>query len=305
MEGIKEIIETLGNRIKTPAYGSIIISALLINWKVIFYIIFANATVIEKFAYFDIHTSCWTLIFFPVILGLLFVFISPWIKYYTIRINRTPYEKFKNTQDGSQSSILLNKMRLQAERNKVLAKLEESLIDQTKRDERVEIEIKDSQKKKELKDKIESVRQTSHSTKQNKVVEKDFSDFSALSSLNISNKEKINLSKSQEKEISKLINTFNWVLNNGKYLPPVTFVISGYGKNSSETINISIDGVTADLNQHIGGSVIFIDKEAILDLANGHYTFDFATKKNKFQSLGDVTALAYLDNFFNEVSNKW
>lgn len=64
---------------KSPVIGYIILAGLILNWKPIWFLIFADQSVYEKFAYFDIKTSNGTLFLYPVLIGVVSAVVVPWI----------------------------------------------------------------------------------------------------------------------------------------------------------------------------------------------------------------------------------
>lgn len=302
MDWIKELIETVSNRVKVPVYSSILISLLLFNWKVVFYLTFAKATIIEKFAYFDIHTGPDSL-GWPILIGTLLTISSPWIKYAITIVTRRPYEYWKISQNSSQNTISLHKQRLETqslqEINRYAEELEENLIKRKKRDQRINEEISDPKEKIKLNKEIEEVR---------KNVSKKINNSPKKQTTNASlpKLDGTKVFKMKDKnfvEISKFVTSFNTVLDNGTYLPPTTFIIDGYYDNANDKVEIGIDGTTAEFGKHIsGGSIIYIKRNAFVNLINGDITFQHALKQNKFESYGDLAAFAYLPEFFEKVN---
>lgn len=79
MELLKETFDAWLQRVKSPVIGYIILAGLILNWKPIWFLIFADRSVYEKFAYFDIKTSSDTLFLYPVLIGVVSAVVVPWI----------------------------------------------------------------------------------------------------------------------------------------------------------------------------------------------------------------------------------
>lgn len=288
MDGIKEFLETLGNKIKAPILSSILFSSLVYNWKVFFYITFSKATAIEKFAYFDMHTNIWKLLVIPALIGSTFIVVSPFLSHAAILMTKGIKTKTKKVQADSQSTILEHSAKLERNRNAILEIEQERLLTEAKIDERIDTEITDNNTKKNLIKKIEEVRDS-----ENK-------DIKSAYNFDFLKKKEIKLNTIETKEISQIITQINEVLNSGMFLPPMSFAISGYGNTKIETIHIGIDGMKAILEEYVSGPTVIIDKETLLNLTNGLMTFRLAQLNNQIQIYGDSSILIHLKDFFDE-----
>lgn len=291
MDEIKELIETLGNKIKAPIISSILFSSLAFNWKVFFYITFANATAIEKFAYFDMHTNIFKLLVIPVLIGSAFILLSPLLNHAAIIMTKGIKTKTRKIQADSQNELLEYSAKLERNRNAILEIEQERLLTEAKIDEKIDAEISDTNAKEMLKEKIKEIRSAENKSSINKYTSYDF-DFSK--------KNKIQLNTQQAKEVSSLISQINEGLNNGKFLPPMSFEIEGYGSTKHETLQIGVDGMNAKLDEYVSGPTVIIDKETLLNLANGLMKFRLALLNKQMQVYGDISILIHLENFFDE-----
>jgi hypothetical protein len=80
-EILKDIISALNGRLRSHFFGSVFLAFVGTNWKVLFYLIFANRPVRAKFLYFDENTDICSLLIVPVVIGLIIAPASPWIKF--------------------------------------------------------------------------------------------------------------------------------------------------------------------------------------------------------------------------------
>lgn len=87
---VKDIVESVEARITAPYFGYLFCSFLAINWESLFYLFCSKGNVAERIAYFNEHTSLFTTIIFPVILGAFFTIASPYLKYWFAKIVDKP-----------------------------------------------------------------------------------------------------------------------------------------------------------------------------------------------------------------------
>ena len=154
---MKEIIEAIGARIKSPVLGYYSLAFTIINWKPIFYLFFQSEGVIERFTYFDENTSFVSLLIFPILYASLFAVTYPWINYFFLMLCSKPTDLKNSLQAQSEHKLLIKKQELEEARAMLLETAERELIGRAKRDEELaEIENEDLRKK--LKSEIEELR---------------------------------------------------------------------------------------------------------------------------------------------------
>lgn len=95
MDIIKDIYEAWGARIKSNVFGSIILAFIAVNWKVLYFIVFADVRVETKFNYFDVNTGLFSLIVFPVAIGLVLALFLPFANQFAHRLVTIPIDKMK------------------------------------------------------------------------------------------------------------------------------------------------------------------------------------------------------------------
>lgn len=79
MDGLKEIYDSMTSRLKSHVFGSIVISFILWNWKVIYVLCFSEMPIFLRFTYFNMNTSNASLYYWPIGLGLIFGLGAPWV----------------------------------------------------------------------------------------------------------------------------------------------------------------------------------------------------------------------------------
>lgn len=296
MDEIKELIEALGNKIKAPIISSIIFSSIAFNWKVVFYIVFAKATPIEKFAYFDMHMSIIKLLIIPAIIGSAFVLISPFLNHFAILLTKNIKTKTKIVQANSKSELLEHNARLERARNSISEIKQEMLFKDAKLDEKIEAEITDTNTKENLKKKIKVVRGTEN--------KKNISEGTAtIPNFDFLKKKEVILTSGETKEISKLIVDINNALNDNIFLPPMSFEVKGYGENKNDRVSIGINGINAELDRYTYGPSVIVDRETLLNLFEGLIKFPLVIRNNKLEIYGDISIIQDLELFFEKLNN--
>ena len=153
MDSIKEFLEAMSTRVKSPVIGSVIISFVLWNWKVLFYLAFAKSTSIEKFGYFDAHMSIYSILIIPVLFGVVFSMISPWIRLYAAKFVKLPVEKYHELQTETAHKNKINKLENKIAREELEGRLiierkkidyEASLIDGAAHSEEAQLQLEKS-----------------------------------------------------------------------------------------------------------------------------------------------------------------
>lgn len=79
MDGLKEIYDSMTSRLKSHVFGSIAVSFILWNWKVIYVLCFSEMPIFLRFTYFNMNTSNASLYYWPIGLGLIFGLGAPWV----------------------------------------------------------------------------------------------------------------------------------------------------------------------------------------------------------------------------------
>ena len=157
MDWVKEVIEATNSKIKSPILGSVIFSFCVVNWKVLFYLFFAKATVIEKFGHFDSNTSLLSLFIIPIFIGLLLSLINPWLKLYFLRILKKPIQDEKVLQISLAHDRLMKKQEFEKLRRELNAEVESDLIAKAKRDQEV-LSIENAELREKLQNSISNIR---------------------------------------------------------------------------------------------------------------------------------------------------
>jgi hypothetical protein len=96
LDFLKDAFEAIEQRIRSPFFGSIAIAFVAINWKSIWYMLFADQSAVVKFSFFDQTTDEVSLLWLPLAVGGLFALASPalslfgawWAKWPTFQLKK-------------------------------------------------------------------------------------------------------------------------------------------------------------------------------------------------------------------------
>lgn len=108
MEVIKDAFDAFSERIRSPFVGSVVIALLLWNWKLVWYLLFADVPVVDKLAFVEsqsrdlvlpfVTISNWSLYGVPFIVGIGAAIAMPWVRYVGAEIAKLPNGKLKALQ---------------------------------------------------------------------------------------------------------------------------------------------------------------------------------------------------------------
>ncbi|AWX99230.1 hypothetical protein A8139_03840 [Marinomonas primoryensis] len=155
---MKDIFDAIDSRIKSPVFGYFLLSMIAFNWKPIFFLIFDDGSVVDRITYFDEHTNFLTLFLYPIGSTFLYILCYPWIQYASIWISSKPTH-LKITQNlKAEHNKILEQKRLEDSRNELNKSLEQGIIDQAKRDQKLTEEFKDDESREKVQSEINSMR---------------------------------------------------------------------------------------------------------------------------------------------------
>ena len=133
---LTELSNALSQRMRTPSIGSILLSFFVINWQPIWYLLFADRPVRQKFLFFEANTSLSTLLFYPLFIGAALAIISPWLRMAGVWWAQFPsrkIERIKVKSDHEGQIIRMTYDRIKTETSVEQLAAKENL--QAKRDE--------------------------------------------------------------------------------------------------------------------------------------------------------------------------
>jgi len=77
MDALVKIFDEFRSRIRSPIWGTIVLYAILLNWKAFYFLLFADVSVPEKFSFWDENVTHEWLIYYPLALGVVSVVTVP------------------------------------------------------------------------------------------------------------------------------------------------------------------------------------------------------------------------------------
>lgn len=154
---MKEIFEAVESRIKSPVFGYFTLAFLVVNWKVIFYLLVEKKGVAERVANFENNTDIYSLLIFPIILAAAVSVFYPWVNYCFLFLCKKPTDLKNRLQAEAEHKLLIKRKELEEARSALLSTAEAELIERAKRDEELN-EIDDLEVKEKLKLELERLR---------------------------------------------------------------------------------------------------------------------------------------------------
>ena len=134
---LKEFLQVSHSRIKTPIYGLIGFVFVLLNWQPIFYLFFEDVSVADRLAFFNDHTTKDTLVFGPLVGGLVLVLIGPWIAVVLAWAMKIPVRLLQFMNEEKNQKKRIHGLQLKADEDEVNARIqgvfERRKIDEAKR----------------------------------------------------------------------------------------------------------------------------------------------------------------------------
>jgi len=120
----KDVLKAWEDRVRSPFLGSIGIVFIVCNWKPIFYLLFADKPVRAKFLFVDANTTSATLLWKPIIIGVLLALATPWFKLFGARLAKLPTSLLNDLQGDIASKRRVNEFRKSADEENAKAELE-------------------------------------------------------------------------------------------------------------------------------------------------------------------------------------
>ncbi len=155
MDTLKEFLESLSQRIKSPIFGSVLVSFFIINWRAIAILLFDDRGLIERMDLFDGMTSWMTLLLSPFVLGLFLALVAPWVAYLGAYWAEKPTNLRRIREVKAASEVARIKAQLGEELNREV----DTLIASAKQDAEV-AQIEDKDLREDLQRQIDELRKS-------------------------------------------------------------------------------------------------------------------------------------------------
>lgn len=154
---MKEVVEAVHSRVKSPYFGYSILAFFALNWRGLFLLIVTNGDPQDRLAAFDAETSAYSLVLFPLLIGAAVAASTHWLRYFFGFISQWPLEKLANIDLEAEHRKTIYQTKLEQSRVDLVEVKEKELIARAKRDEEV-AEIEDDDAKEKLMAQLESLR---------------------------------------------------------------------------------------------------------------------------------------------------
>lgn len=154
---MKEVVDAVNSRFKSPYFGYSILAFLAWNWRGIFLLAVTKGTPQERLAAFDCVTSFWSMVFYPLLVGALVAASTHWIRFAFRLVSSKPIEWLDNLDLEAKYKKTVRQSELEQLHSALFAEKEKELIERAKRDEEV-ARIEDAEAKRMLALQLEVLR---------------------------------------------------------------------------------------------------------------------------------------------------
>lgn len=134
---MKDFIDAVNSRIKTPYLGYTLLAFIALNWRGLFLLATTDGLPQDRLAAFDCATSNWTLVICPLLVGIFIALSTPWIQYFFNLFSKKPSGLIDKLSIEAEHQRTTHQARLEQSRAALSAVQEKELIDRAKRDEEV------------------------------------------------------------------------------------------------------------------------------------------------------------------------
>lgn len=130
-----KMLKPFNERMKNPFIASFIISWIIVNWKAIFYMIYSDESVKERFENSQGYTHWYTLILIPILSAVFFTFAMPYINLFIGWVNLNATRKKRRSIKENRKEEMQDEKEIQIENLKIEEAKTEYLERKRKNDE--------------------------------------------------------------------------------------------------------------------------------------------------------------------------
>jgi hypothetical protein len=196
---MKEFVDAVNDRIKTPYFGYSVLAFLALNWKGIFLLLATTGEPAIRIAAFENQTSFFTLVLAPLAAGAIVAASTHWIKLGFELLAREPLGKLDLLALEAEHEKTIKQKKLEQELSELFAIKEEELIERATRDAKVE-EIEDESAKENLNRELEQLRKERDLlSKREGIVKRHGSEVESLEKLEQSHRNMSELNRQMKK----------------------------------------------------------------------------------------------------------
>ena len=154
---MKEIVESIDARIKSPLFGYFIFALIAINWAELFYLIFADTEATDRIDYFQVNTDWKSLFAYPLLTAIAYSLLYPWTNYFFMLAASEPKRKKNILQARSESWLLQAQAEETAARTALQEQKESEILSRARTDVEV-AKIEDESVREKAEQEIQSSR---------------------------------------------------------------------------------------------------------------------------------------------------
>jgi len=170
---LKEIFQAAQQRIRSPFIGLVIFAFIAVNWQALYFLFFAEVSVLARITYFNTKTSLGSLYGLPLLIGGIMALVLPFIRVGFVCCIRFANRWLHQLQAGEAILREINELELAVKKTKAEADLAvarakgqarvqdvevQNRIEAAKRDVEAKVEVKDERISERLQEEIQQVR---------------------------------------------------------------------------------------------------------------------------------------------------
>ena len=176
---MREIIEALTLRIRSPIFGYFVFAFFTLNWKPVFFLLVSNEDPLVRIEYFEKNSTLASTVWWPVLIAPVLGLLYPWLQLAVLKLIQLPTRLRNEIFAENEHSHLSKKLELERLRGELTAEKERQLIDRSKRDQEVD-ELTDDNLKQDLKAELHELRRGRYGDKDMPLLEAAYEGLGQL-----------------------------------------------------------------------------------------------------------------------------
>lgn len=124
MDVIKDIWDGLTQRLRSPIFGSVLLSFVAFNWKEIGFVFYGEGTLAWRYAYWDKNTDVWSLVVCPLFTGISIALALPFVRFAGGWVSSWPLSKLRALEEDGARKQRIAQLKARQEEDKAAAAAE-------------------------------------------------------------------------------------------------------------------------------------------------------------------------------------
>lgn len=129
---MNDVKDAVIDRIKSPYIGYMLFAFVSLNWKAFFILYSLEGNPVYRLAVFNHCTDIYSLLVYPMLIGIGIAILSPWIKWAFTKISETPFVGLKISEARSANRILIAKLNIEKIYNEHQNTMEQQALTEAK-----------------------------------------------------------------------------------------------------------------------------------------------------------------------------